>query len=397
MNRQTLSFIGIQSFIWSGIAFYYPFFVPFLKSAGYDEINIGIITSVMCFVGIIGPILWGAALDRLKSAKALIIINILAGCIAMQFIPAAAHNYGVLLAVLMLVYLTVFPMTTTVDGWIMRLKGRGEQINYGLARGSGSLAYAFASTIAGLAITRFGLNSMFPFMLGVECITVLCVLLVKKSPDEQIDYIAVDPASEPEAPLHRNWPFIIFVLLSTLVYTGNIGSANFYWILLQSAGGTTANMGLAMGVCALSEFPVMFLSSRLLRKFKDTNLLLFAMGFFALRIFLFFTIHSVSGLVWAQLTNSLSYGLFLPTSVHYISRITPGRTRATALSIASSMYMGAAGILGNLAGGFIIHTLGIRALYGGSAALALAATAAFGIVLLVSRRAQSSSQAKIPS
>lgn len=385
-NRHTLSFMCIQGFIWSGIAFYYPFFVPFLKNAGYDEVDIGIITSAMCFVGIVGPILWGAVLDRRKSAKALIIVNILAGCAVMQLVPAAVRNYGLLLCLLTVVNLTVLPMTTTLDGWIMRLKGHGVPINYGLARGSGSLAYAFSSTIAGLAIARFGLNSMFPLVLAVECVTVLFILLARSNPSTEEDSIPVDAAAGLEAPLHRNRPFIVFVALSTLLYVGVCSANNFFWILLENAGGKPADMGPAMGVCALSEFPAMLLSSRLLRKYGDTTLLVVAMGFYAVRIFLFFAMRSAGGLVLAQLTNSLSYGLFLPVSVHYISRITPGRSRATALSIASSLYMGAGGILGNFAGGFFIKSFGIRALYGGGAALALAVTAVFGAVLFFQAR-----------
>lgn len=387
-NKFNLSFMSTQWFIWAGLAIYYPFFVPYLKSSGYNEINIGIISSVLSVVGIIGPILWGAVSDRLKNTKAILAINLLAGCICMQFIPVAVSNYGILLAVLIIVNFTVFPQTCVMDGWIMRLKGRGAPINYGLIRGTGSLAYAVTSMAAGLILTRFGLATMFPLMLGFQCFAVLFILLVKKNPETGAGSAAMDLPVEPEAPIHKNGPFIVFVLLATLLYIGNTATMNFYWILLESAGGTPANLGLAMGIMALSEFPVMFLSNKLLSKYKDTSLLLVAMGFYALRIFLFYAMHSVSGIVWAQLTNSLSFGIFLPTSVHYISRITPGRTKATALSLASSMYMGASGILGNLLGGFVIDYYGIRTLYGGAAALAAVVTVAFGVVLLLSKRKQ---------
>lgn len=60
INAATLSFMGVYWFYWLGIAAYLPYLVPYLKSCGYNEIQIGILTSAMSVVSIAGPVFWGA-------------------------------------------------------------------------------------------------------------------------------------------------------------------------------------------------------------------------------------------------------------------------------------------------------------------------------------------------
>lgn len=385
-GKLNLSFIGVESFLWAGMAVYFPFFVPFLKSCGYNEITIGIITSIMSVVNIAAAIFWGMASDRIKRTKLILAVNIMVGCMVMQLIPAATANYALLLAVLFAVNFTFSPQSNLLDAWIMRLKSHGAPVNYGLVRGAGSLAFAGASIAAGFFLSRFPLNSIFPLMLGFQSVTVVCILLVKQPKETPVQDLTAAPLDETGIAIHKNRPYIVFVLLNTLLFVGYMPAINFFWILLQSTGGTTMDLGIVNCLSAVSEFPVMFLSARLLNKYKDTTLLLISMAFYAIRVFLFFAIHSASGLIWAQLTESLSYGLMIPASVHYICRITPGRQRATALSLASSIYMGASGMVGNLLGGILINACGIRALYLWAGVLAAAVTVAFGVVLGIAKK-----------
>jgi PPP family 3-phenylpropionic acid transporter len=172
-----------------------------------------------------------------------------------------------------------------------------------------------------------------------------------------------------------------------MLYIGQSSAMTFYPLLLQNAGGTSTDLGLALGLMAISEFPFMFLSYKLLEKFRDTALLVFSMVFFAVRIFLFFAFSgSMTGLVWAQLSNSISFGIFLPTSVHYISRITAEHSKGTALSFASSMYMGAGGIIGSALGGIIIDAYGVRALFGWASLVAAVAAVIFAVAQIFLRR-----------
>lgn len=387
IQKANLPFIGVEYFYWAGLAFYYPFFVPFLKASGFDELQIGVIASVMSFIGIVGPVLWGAVSDRVRNTKAILAGNLIAGCIAMQFIPSTVQNLTLLFAVLIAVNMTVFPQGNVLDGWLMRKISRGAPINYGLVRGIGSLAYAVTSMAAGLLLTWLGLAAMFPMVFSLIAVASVFILLVKNTPESETPATEQAGAEEPAKPIYKNAPYILFVGIATFLFIGATAALNFYWILLEKAGGTPADLGLANCLMALGEFPVMFLTQRLLRRFKDTSLLLFAMVFYILRLFLFYILHSsVTGLVLAQLTNSLSFGLFLPVSVHYISRITPHRTKATALSVASSMYMGASGILGNLLGGIAIDAWGVRAMVGLAGIVVTLAAAAFGVALILVKK-----------
>ena len=153
--------------------------------------------------------------------------------------------------------------------------------------------------------------------------------------------------------------FIWFLVSTTLVFIGFRATATFFPLLLSQKGGNNRDMGLSLFIMAISEVPVLFLSKRLLGKFKDTAIITVSMFFFILRIFLHIVVPSISGLIAIQATQALSFALFLPASVYYIKRISPEGRGSTYLTVAASCYFGIGGIIGNIAGGFIIDNSSI--------------------------------------
>ncbi len=395
LEKNTFVLTGVYGFLWIGMSAQFGFFVPYLKSQGLSEIAIGQITSTLSIVGILGPVLWGALCDRVHSARWLIFANLVAGSLLAQLVPMAVAG-PLLLPLLITLNLTVYSQSGILDGWAMRLRSRGVNLNYGLLRGTGSLTYALGSLLCGYLFQRFGTDKLYPFVLVAECAAAALILLVREpaavqlaaSTSNQTDAITVKAASTTnEPPLYRNAPYLIFVGFAMLLYLGQAPAMTFFPVLMEQAGGTTSQIGLANMCMALSEIPIMFLSSLLLKRFRDTTLLGISMGFFAVRLFVFFlSAHSVEALIWAQLTNSVSFGIFMPTSVHYISRVAPERKRTTALTVASSIYMGVGGFVGNRLGGIIIDAWGVQQLYAGAAALAAVATVAFAVALAVMER-----------
>ncbi len=388
-QRNTIALTGVYGFLWIGMSAQFGFFVPYLRDQGLNEIAIGQIMSTLSIVGILGPVLWGTLCDRLKSARWLLFANLVAGSLLAQLVPSVVGG-AFLLPLLIALNMTVFSQSGVLDGWTMRMKSRGLPINYGLLRGTGSLTYALGSLLCGWLFQKYGTDKLYPFLLVAECAAAALILLVREpaaqaTPAATATTLTPPPAAE--QPLHRNAAYLCFVGFTMLLYFGQAAAMTFYPVLLQSAGGTTEQLGWGLSLMALSEIPIMFLSSRLLRRFQDTTLLVFAMGFFAVRIFVFFlSAHSVTALIMAQLTNSISFGIFMPTSVHYISRIAPERRRTTALTVAASLYMGVGGFVGNRLGGIIIDAWGVQPLYAGAAALAAVATVAFAVALAVMRR-----------
>ena len=394
-QRNTLSLTFVYGFLWIGMSAQFGFFVPYLRSQGLTETDIGQITSTLSIIGILGPVIWGAISDRVHSARWLVFVNLIAGSLLAQLVPGVVRSWF-LLPLLIMLNLTVFSQSGILDGWIMRMKARGMVVNYGLLRGTGSLTYALGSLLCGVLFQRFGTDKLYPFLLVAECVAAVLILFVRE-PQAPLPSLPAEDKSIPpatvEVPLYRNTAYLCFLGLTMLLYLGQSPSMTFFPVLMEKAGGTTSQLGLANMFMAMSEIPVMFLSGLLLKRFRDTTLLSVSMVFFAVRIFTFFlSAHSVTALIFAQLTNSVSFGLFMPTSVHYISRIAPERRRATALTVASSLYMGFGGFVGNRLGGYIIDTWGISPLYAGATVLAAVAAAAFILTQVLLARRQKKRQ-----
>lgn len=377
LNIENIGFGGLQWFYWAANCTLFPFLVPYLKSSGYDEISIGTLISLMSLASIIGQPFWGNFIDRRSSTRN-IFRNVLIACLIVSgfigiFIPYLIGFFVILTLIIMLMSFTESSMYTIIDSWTLNCTPTKPWIDYGLTRGLGSLGYSITAIFFGIVLDRFGYNKMFPahFAMILFAIT-FCFIVGRsnkascsspKTVGRKISFPFLDIGKSPQ--------FIWFLSSSTIIYIGYRALQTFYPILLSQKGGDNKALGISLFIMAASEVPVLFLSKRLLNKYKDTSLITVSMFFFLIRIFLHAVIPSVEGLVLLQATQSLSFGLFLPASVHYVNRLAPIGLSSTFLTIASSCYFGIGGILGSFIGGILVDKAGIYFMLWCSAILSL--------------------------
>ena len=118
-----------------------------------------------------------------------------------------------------------------------------------------------------------------------------------------------------------------------------------------------------MAVSASSEIPILYFSSRLIRKYKATTLILLGTVFYIIRLLIYSVAASPIAIILAQLLQGLSYGLFLTSFVHYIHSLAPAGLKTTAQTMGNAVYTGLGGIVGNYVCGRIIDGFGIHAVY----------------------------------
>jgi PPP family 3-phenylpropionic acid transporter len=98
--------------------------------------------------------------------------------------------------------------------------------------------------------------------------------------------------------------------------------------------------------------------------------------FYALRWFIYSVADSPNVLIFAQLFHSVTFPIFLISSIHYLTKIVPIQLRATGQAAFAATFAGAGGIIGSAGGGWIMEDFGPRVLYGSGSILALSGAAA---------------------
>ncbi|MFA6736852.1 MAG: MFS transporter [Saccharofermentanales bacterium] len=363
-NIDNIGFGGLQWFYWTTYCTFFPFIVPYLKSIGYDEIRIGVLMSLIAVACILGQPFWGSMIDRnISAGKVLVFSFLVSGATALLF-PHVTGFFVLLIMIVLIVSFTENSMQSIIDSWAMNNIPSKPWLDYGLTRGMGSLGYAITAVIFGILLDRFGYGLMFYAHFALSFVTIgFCLFISRnnKLTESKPDHVR-QSISIPFLSIGRSPRFIWFLISSTIIYIGFLGTATFLPLLLADKGGDNKALGLALFILAASEFPVLFASKKLLERYKDTTLIMVSMAFFVLRIFLHAVIPTAEGLIIIQATQALSFGLFLPSAVHYVKRLAPVGMSATFITIASSCYFGIGGILGNFLGGLLIDLAGIRSM-----------------------------------
>lgn len=243
---------------------------------------------------------------------------------------------------------------------------QGIEINYGIARGIGSAAYALVSFALGYLVEDFG-TSVIP--LGYIFFNVLLVLAVNsfvlpKSERKDVAEVEEEKATEEKQLSFIDFfkkykKFMIFVLGVVVVYFTHTIINNFFIQILTPIGGTESDMGTAVFLAAIVELPAMGLFNSIRKKVKVSTLLKFSAIMFAVKHALTFLATDMTLIYVAQFCQIAAYAILIPASVYYVNSIVAKQDQIKGQSMVT-MAMTASGIVANLAGGFLLDGIGVH-------------------------------------
>ena len=183
--------------------------------------------------------------------------------------------------------------------------------------------------------------------------------------------------------LSKNRKYMMFIIGYMFINTGMRFISSFYPILIEVNNGTVGQMGTGIFLMALSEIPFVLGFVKYSKKIRVDLIMLFALSMFTVRNLSMYFAPNVFWLQAAQLTQGISYGVYIPTVLYYMSTITPRKITTTALTISNSCVGAVSAVAGNLLGGFMIANVGIYPSILFCAALSFVGAAIFFISLFV--------------
>ncbi len=369
-------FSALQFAFWAMLAVYYPFFVVFLKEAGYSNTNIGIITSVNSVTIVISQPFWGMISDKMRSVKKVFVFCMLAAGLSM--LPLPFINSFLLMCICFAV-ITFFesPGSPLLDSWIVSAS-RNESFGYGHVRLWGSIGYAVFVWIFGMLFEVIDVSLMFPIFLVMALVTVFLTRFIKS--DKPVNTVNIKDIKVGR--LFKNFKYISFLIFALFLFIPNKAAYTYLPNLIESVGGSREQLGIASAVMAIFEVPVFFYSKQLLRRYSSVTLLLASAGVFILKQFLFTIVKTPIHIILIQPLQGLYYGLFLGAAVYYIDTLAPDELKSTSQTVASGFFVGLGGIIGNYGGGLIIDILGIHKIYSWGLIICILGTLFFVLTLL---------------
>lgn len=322
-------------------AFYFFTFVafgslsPLLTVYLQNEVNltgsqIGVIMSIGPIVMLISQPLWGMLSDYTRQPRKLLSISaVLTGLIGALYLFGNHYLYFIFIASILAIFQSaIVPLSDSIAVSYVRER----KIDYGNIRLWGALGFAIAVWVMGSLSDRFGLTLIF-YCYAIALI--LSGILAQGMPNEsQQTKVEIKKGLKELIKIPR---FLIFLLVTFLIY-GPILANNFYFgIFIQFAGGSLAGVGFAFLLAAGSEVPFMRWAGTFIEKLGVVKVLFLASVISCLRWF-FYATDPAPFLIYATtIAQGFSIGLFIPAALQYVSDIAPRHVRASAISIYSAV------------------------------------------------------------
>ena len=321
----TVFYSFIQGLYWMNFAAIMGYSGYYLLAKGFSNTEIGMIIAIAGIVSaILQPVLASYA-DQPQSPslkklmQLLLLLQLLLGILLLFVqIPAAIGLlYGCSIALLQI-------LTPFVSALGMESINQGNNLNFGLARGMGSVAYASLSYILGIVTSRTGASAVpiFVMLITLSLTGVVALFPFSKVP--------AAPVAKAETPSNSSNPLVFFwkykrfalVLLGCIfIYVSHVLLNNFTYQIIESKGGGSAQMGTATAIAAMCELPTLFLFSFIIRKIRCDILLRVSGIFYAIKAIGSLLAPNISTFYGVQTLQMLGWGLMTAVSVYYVNMI----------------------------------------------------------------------------
>lgn len=371
LNSLNRRYVALQGSYWGSNAFIVCFASVFLLSRGFSNAEIGIVLATAnLLAALIQPPLASFA-DRARSIS-LSQIAIIATAVAAAFaalLLVAPHTFsatGSLFILLTTVHLIGQPLVISIGSFFL---SRGRELNFGFARGVGSLCYALGAAGLGFVIDACGANAVLVAALAAFAAVVLACARIDTRKAARVGHARLneDCALHPgEAQRssgllrfaldHKR--YLVMLVGFCLIFIEHNILNNYMFQIVEPLGGTAADAGLALSIAALSEIPVMWFFTSLFRVFRCHTLMRISAVCFTVKGLAFVCAGCFEAVCAAQTLQACGNALLMVASVYYINGIIPEKDQVKGQTLFTTFTtLGA--VLGSFFGGQLIGWVGI--------------------------------------
>ncbi|MCI3922191.1 MFS transporter [Paenibacillus sp. TRM 82003] len=348
-----------------------PYMSTIFLHGGLASDRIGIVMSCSSFLIIAAQLVWGRLADRYQATKAILALSIAVPA-AMSLLYQTPQISVLIVSYLIAIAFTA-PQAPIGDAYAVTA-ARAAGSSYGAVRSFQSIGNAAGGYLAGWFVSKYAPGLLgYPFLIFGS----LGIAAVLSFPRRTEVAYAGRSFLSGIGGLLKERKFLWFLGACLLINQTLTAFNTYFVVMFQMSGGSYALSGVALMIAAASNVPSMFLAAAVIRKIGLERTMLIASLAYIVRWGIQYLFPYPPAIVAVQLLQGLSFGLFYVAAVEYVVQLVPKDMQATGQSVFNVVFVGLAGIAGNLLNGFLLEA-------GGPAAMNLACTisAAGGALLL---------------
>ncbi len=315
----------------------------FMLERGFTNSRIGLLLALAnVFSVVMQPIIAGlidrpGKLTNQKAASfctaAVIVLSL-----ALSFVE---KEKAAIFIIFMLIYMIQMAYQPIIIAMNFEYAEKGCSINFGLARGLGSVGFAVYSPILGTLLEHHSVSVIHIGDALVLTVGLLFLLTFKLSDKSEVPALLDEEKAkgegtekraadhEQEQAAHNNffdfakhYPAFMLFLLSTILVFFAHNMINDYLIqIIKPLGGTERHVGYATSMAAVIELPTMALFAGMVKKISCEKLLVVSTVFFTVKVAILFLATGIAGVFASQFCQLAAYALFIPASAYYASMV----------------------------------------------------------------------------
>lgn len=370
-NAHLLRFVNleyalVQGLYWISFCGIVSYAAVYLQARGFSNTELGRILAVGYILGFLIPQLLANLIDRSELVTVyrcqwfLLALQVFL-VLLLRHLPGRGLAISFFNCLLIGVEITLNPMNTEISA---DLELRLGHINYGAARGTGSLAFAPVSVLLGKLLEEYGtqiLPTVYLICIALQAgaLLLLCFSVRHVHLDrETVRRSKSTSSSFPQFFCDNKRFFILLPGVALLFFTHNLVS-NYMINVVRNVNGDTSDMGLLSGLTAFMEIPMMFLYDRLLRRFSCSATVRFASSVFIIKALAISLAPSMNALFAATLLQTFSFAMITPGMVAYVNLNIDHKDSAKGQALAFGMVT-LGNILSSFIGGRLYDALPVR-------------------------------------
>lgn len=336
----------------------------FLLDKGFNNAMIGIVLSVSNILAVVGQPAVASYMDKatkltLRMLVSLILVAIIVLSLVLSFI---SNTSPLLLLLVIIVFTLMLTMQPFINSLTFAFEKQGIHINFGLARGIGSVAYAVISLILGNIVAVFSPHILPYFYVGLS-MCALAFVYTFYLPGHK-DEIVHEKRQEEHVQLSmkqfvQKYKTFMFLLVATVfLFFDHSIINNFFIQVVNHIGGNSADMGNAIFLAAVLELPTMALFTKIQKKVGCRQMMMVSAVFFSVKHILTYFAANMFMIYIAQVMQMLAYAVFIPASVYYVSQLVDAHDMNKGQALVTGA-MTLASVFASLAGGVLLDALGV--------------------------------------
>lgn len=340
----------------------------YLLDKGFSNSAIGIVLALCNVLAVFfQPILASYVDQHQKVEIRQVICMVVAIAIVLSamlyFLPIAGLFVLILVVTIFSLINTIMPLMNSLA---FVFEKYGIEINYGLARGIGSVAYALTSMALGYIVEAYNpsIIPLFYIIFNVLLFVVVKTFVLPKNQHfELVEKTDEQKAEEGNQVSFAHFcvkykKFIFFLLGFMLVYIAHMFINNFFIQVVTNIKGSSSDMGNAIFLAAMLELPTMAFFSKLSEKINCGTLLKISIVMFLVKHAITYIATDMIMIYIAQVCQMFAYALFIPASVYYVNQKIAFADRVKGQSLVT-MSMTLAGVFASLFGGILLDSIGV--------------------------------------